>query len=328
MGNRMQVNNVHPQINYIQSASAKPKAKPDEKIDIQKPAGDFDDKEVLETNVLIEDNQGGSENQKGVVRLLQEGHFKGVADVRLRINHFQELSAIEDNQLKLFAAENTDNVSTSITETISGFLGNDGQELAIQGEYDAIKELEQIFLQDVNSAKEAFLASEKPSITLFEDDLNNAFQSLIQSLDSLNTTVQTPTDMEESIESALQTQTGSESPIEQPVQPEAPGTDFLSDTGNQPGPIVTEDMANPDPVTIIEPESGFQAFIEDLSSSFREALDTLMNDMKQSSVLPELSEPEGNGRAYDKFLQIYNQMHGISSTDHISEESTLLDSLA
>ncbi len=34
------------------------------------------------------------EKVKGVIRLLQEGHFKGVADVRLRINFFDELTAL------------------------------------------------------------------------------------------------------------------------------------------------------------------------------------------------------------------------------------------
>ena len=32
---------------------------------------------------------------RGVIRLLQEGHFKGVADVRLRINFFEELAGAE-----------------------------------------------------------------------------------------------------------------------------------------------------------------------------------------------------------------------------------------
>jgi hypothetical protein len=50
-----------------------------------------------------------------------------------------------------------------------------------------------------------------------------------------------------------------------------------------------------------------------------------MDDLRQSSVLPELSEPEGNGRAYDKFLQIYNQMQDISSTVESLAESTYLD---
>jgi hypothetical protein len=318
----MNVNKVHPQFNYIQSPSVNPNTKPDKEKEVQEPIGDNDENEVLETNVLPEDGQESSEKQKGVIRNLLEGHFKGVADVRLRINHFEELSAIENSQLKSFVTENIDNVSSPITETINGFFGDDGQELTIQAEYDAAKEPEQLFLQEVNSAKEAFLASENPSITLLEDDLNNAFQSLIQSLEDLNTTVQIPTDPEELIDSSLQTQTESENPVEQSTQPEATGTDIPIDTDNQPELIVTENTEDQEPV---EPQYDFQAFVENLTSSFETALGTLMDDLRQSSVLPELSEPEGNGRAYDKFLQIYNQMQGISSTDESLAESTYLD---
>ncbi len=323
----MNVNKVHPQFNYIQPPSVNPNTKPDKEKEVQESIGDNDENEVLETNVLPEDGQESSEEQKGVIRNLLEGHFKGVADVRLRINHFEELSAIENSQLKSFVTENIGNVSSPITETINGFFGDDGQELTIQAEYDAAKELEQLFLQEVNSAKEAFLASEEPSITLLEDELNNAFQSLIQSLEDLNTTVQIPTDPEELIISELQIQTEPENSVEQTVQPEttgteATGTDILTDTDNQPELIVTENTEDQEPV---EPQYDFQAFIESLTSSFETALGTLMNDLSQSSVLPELSEPEGNGRAYDKFLQIYNQMQDISSTDESLAESTYLD---
>jgi hypothetical protein len=318
----MNVNQIHPQFNYIQSPGVNPNTKPDKEKEVQESTGDNDENEVLETNVLPEDGLDSSEKQKGIIRNLLEGHFKGVADVRLRINHFEELSAIENSQLKSFVTENIDNISSPITETINGFFGDDGQELTIQAEYDPAKELEQLFLQEVNRAKEAFLASEEPSITLLEDELNNAFQSLIQALEDLNTTVQIPTDPEGLIESELQTQTESENTIGQTVQPEATGTDISTDTDNQPEPIVTENTEDQEPV---EPQYDFQAFIESLTSSFETALDTLMDGLSQSSVLPELSEPEGNGRAYDKFLQIYNQMQDISSTDENSAESTYLD---
>ena len=43
--------------------------------------------------------ENSAEGQKGVLRLLQEGHFKGVSDVRLRINFHDEISAMESEQL-------------------------------------------------------------------------------------------------------------------------------------------------------------------------------------------------------------------------------------
>ena len=55
-------------------------------------------KEITETSPVPPqvENQAvqDDEKAKGVIRLLQEGHFKGVADVRLRINFFDELTAL------------------------------------------------------------------------------------------------------------------------------------------------------------------------------------------------------------------------------------------
>ncbi|GAG28055.1 unnamed protein product [marine sediment metagenome] len=40
-------------------------------------------------------------------------------------------------------------------------------------------------------------------------------------------------------------------------------------------------------------------------------MDDLTTAVSAANVLPPLSEPNGNGVAYDKFLAIYNEMRGI-----------------
>jgi len=45
-----------------------------------------------------------------------------------------------------------------------------------------------------------------------------------------------------------------------------------------------------------------------LESSFAAAMEELVNSLNGVQVLPELSEPNGNGVAYEKFLAIYNEM--------------------
>jgi len=40
-------------------------------------------------------------------------------------------------------------------------------------------------------------------------------------------------------------------------------------------------------------------------------MDDLTTAVSAVSVLPPLSEPNGNGVAYNKFLAIYNEMRGI-----------------
>jgi len=53
----------------------------------------------LEESPAVDEPEPTEEEQtqelKGVLRLLQEGHFKGVADLRHRINFAEELSGVE-----------------------------------------------------------------------------------------------------------------------------------------------------------------------------------------------------------------------------------------
>jgi hypothetical protein len=51
-----------------------------------------------------------------------------------------------------------------------------------------------------------------------------------------------------------------------------------------------------------------------LVQDFESALAALGDELTQfSSVLPPLSPYEGNGKAYAKFLAIYNELNGISN---------------
>ena len=64
-------------------------------------------------------------------------------------------------------------------------------------------------------------------------------------------------------------------------------------------------------------------FIEQLNSIFLTALDELTESLSQVEVFTELSEPNGNGSAYDKFLAIYND---LLDTGESNNESSGLDS--
>jgi hypothetical protein len=55
----------------------------------------------------------------------------------------------------------------------------------------------------------------------------------------------------------------------------------------------------------------WQAFIENLQSTYLAEMENLDDALSAVSTLPPLSEPSGNGVAYDKFLAIYTQLWGI-----------------
>ena len=68
---------------------------------MEAPAGDVREKALTDAEIdepPVVDEPAPEEEARearGVIRLLQEGHFKGVADVRLRINFFEELAGAE-----------------------------------------------------------------------------------------------------------------------------------------------------------------------------------------------------------------------------------------
>ena len=53
--------------------------------------------------------------------------------------------------------------------------------------------------------------------------------------------------------------------------------------------------------------------IEKLTSSFDTAVSGLKDTLSNTSALPELSEPNGNGVAFEKFLNIFNDLYGIGT---------------
>lgn len=243
---------------------------------------------------------------KGVLQNLLEGHFKGVSDVRLRINFFDELAAIEAGQLQAVAEENIDGVLQAVG-AIVGTLAAEGEpteeppvelpleppvELPIEppgeppveptveptGELTPellsdVLGLQETFAQTVNQLKDDFLAAETPSIAALDEGIQSAFDAFVAAL-----------------ESALA---------------------LAPDTGD-----VTAEEATP---ATLESEPGLEGFIVELRAAFDAAMDELIDAFGEVVVLPELSEPSGNGVAYEKFLAIYNGMRGVAPADEASQ---------
>ena len=201
---------------------------------------------------MAEDDDQDTDATRGVLRLLQEGHFKGVADVRLRINFFDELTAMEQNQTDQIVGEKIDGLLESVTSVLrSGEL----PETPLDAYIDP-------FEQAVKESKEDFLAAEVRSTVTLMSDLESAVETLVLSL----------------------TEVSASTTAENPV-----AKDFPAD--------VETDENTP---------------VSDLITAVRAAFSTAMDDLTEalsgSAVLPELSEPNGKGVAYDKFLSIYNEM--------------------
>lgn len=213
-------------------------------------------------------NTDDIEEGKGVLRLLQEGHFKGVSDVRLRINFFDELAAIEAGKLQAVAEQKVNAVLESVGGIVDTFLA--AEENGLTEEQTAgVPELQETFVQAVSGY-----------INEPVTDLNNAFEDFVEALRNL---------------------------FAPPAQTQEENT--------------TTEAESPD-----APELPWQKFIEDLQSAFTTTTNELTQAFAEIRILPELSEPNGNGVAYEKFLAIYNELRGLQTPTDGQKNSEPLDS--
>jgi hypothetical protein len=218
------------------------------------------------------------DGQRGVIRLLQEGHFKGVSDLRLRINFFDEIAALETAQLQTITQEKTDSALASVATVVTSFLeGND----LTEEQSAAVADAQQAFEQAVSEAEDQTQA------------LSNAFAEFLAALQSLFTPPAEP-EAEPPPPDAEAQATGEESSEEIMEEPPA-----------EPPQEPTEEL----PAADAGPD--WLAFVESLQAAFAAAMDDLTSTVNAASALPPLSEPNGNGVAYDKFLAIYNEMLGV-----------------
>jgi len=253
---------------------------------------------------------------KGVIRLLQQGHFKGTSDVRLRINFYEEIAAIEAAKLQEVAEEKVDSILDSINTILATLvpeeesppsntdplpiantdlqpIDTDGDGITdtyglpnsasepVEEQPDEITQLQDTFTQTVTQLKEDFLAAQPPSTDNLLEDIQSAFDQFLESL-----------------QAAL-------APPEEPAEP-LPNTALTNTTTNAPLPNTAGEVTEPPPEPDSAPET--PSVIDELITAFEAAMNELINGFNDVNILPPMSEPKGKGHAHQKFLAIYNEM--------------------
>jgi hypothetical protein len=228
---------------------------------------------TLEPTRSAENDDKNTETSKGVLGLLQEGHFKGVADVRLRINFSDELAAIEQNQNRQVVSQEIDVLLESVASTLK----------SAQLTETPLDSFIDPFAQAINESKKNFLIAEAQSTSILMNELESAFETLAIAL----------------------TQAFASTTVEGPK-----GGDSLVDTA------MDEDTPASD--LIVGLKAAFSSAMDDLAKALSDA----------AKILPELSEPNGNGVAYEKFLTIYNEMQTSREPKDPTSNTVPLDTSA
>ncbi|GAB6111908.1 hypothetical protein [Desulfomicrobium salsuginis] len=252
---------------------------------------------------VIADEEGGG--ARGVIRLLQEEHFKGVADVRLRINFFDELQAAGTANAGRELESGVQDVIAKLGDTSEGPLATLLE--AVDMTADDLAALADGFKQDAEEILAQFRSGEM--------DLNGALDALETALMSL-------------AEPAVPAAEPAAEPSTEPGADQAAETipEMAADIAAEAEAPVenTEDLsttitaAAQDLEGIESPDQPADTPVPSAYDNLRTELTKLMADLRQSvaetQALPPLSSPRGNGQAYAKFLEIYNTMIGGSVT--------------
>ncbi len=234
---------------------------------------------------VIEGNeeQVEQENLPGVLRLLIDGHFRGVADIRLRIVFHDELEALQTEAARAASAE----AAGALIEAVGVRLDELASSGALSEEQAiAVGELQQAFEQAVDEAVEQ--SNTAPGVD--EEALTNGLQSAFDGL----------TD-----------------PLETLLAPSAPTepADLPSE------PVVAEPADLPSEPVVAEPAVG-PSVLDALKDAFDAGMVQVNEALVASSILSPPSLPRGNGVAYEKFLSIYEELTGPAEpTDDTQDQA-------
>ncbi len=227
--------------------------------------------------------EGAETGEKGVTRLLLTGHFQSVADVRLRINFFEELQQ-----------RNTQSAQAAFEGGLPGLIdGLEAKARELFGFPNAATENPETETADPDNALDEALADFAggaddilPSVKDGSLDLNtalkelrDAFSDLAETLDATFGAAPTPA-------------------VEDTDDGSTTITDVLETIPNEGEDVETAEA----------PLENAQTHLQMLETWFDDEVEKLEAAMSETQVLPPLSEPRGNGVAYSKFLEIYNSL--------------------
>ena len=230
------------------------------------------------------EHQQSIDEAKGVIRLLQEGHFKGVTDLRLRINFHEELQSIHSYKQNNLLQEKAATIMEGLQKKIQGL------------------------------SVDALVKTEEP-LADFQDEVANLFAHQEEKIDPAIVVARMEDAFTQLVSSLQMTPSAhSEEGEDIPVQLGTVDNTALLDTLQK--DIVTEPeeptMDQPISAELTGDSTPQTTTLTELTDWFRVQMEELQANVNEFRNLPPLSEANREDIAYNKFLAIYNEMWGIA----------------
>jgi hypothetical protein len=263
-----------------------------------------DDKSSTITEAAHQQNRS-----QGAIRLVQEGHFKGVAALRLSINFFDQLSALEQETIQVTAQEGVAELNLAMQEQVAG-LNNSG--LIEEEALPQLAELADTFISKIQNS----IAGEKSDQQQLTATLEQHYGDFRAALKNLLLPPE-PTALPEA-DTALATETDETSTEANQGAENSQASTFPLETELLAGQTANFPLH---PVEESENQTQLAASLDALDSTFRSQLSSI-EDRMQGAALPSVPEaPDNNGAAFQKFLTIYREMQGMAELDNEQAET-------
>ena len=257
---------------------------------------------------LIHPGPGANGNANGVIRLLQEGHFQGVSGLRLQINFHEQLAAIAQQSVASTADAGGDSLLAAVEAVVDDFTANNDLDPTI---LEGITTAQQTFNEVARALFEEFQSSTIGNAELLAS-LQTAFEDFLASIEAIVPVVEAETN---------------ESGQVAPASTDAVEIDAVIPTGGDIIPLDTTEGVSEEPTTAAVPD--FTAFLQALGDAFSGALEDLeVAFVSAGSTAAEISEPNGNGVAFAKFLDILSALNGISEPAETTTSDPQIDTAA
>ena len=250
-------------------------------------ANPSDSIETEASNQVTSTDQSNIGEAKGVIQHLQDGHYQGVAQLRLSIVHAERFQQAASQATGEVLDTEGEQLTTEVREKISSLYTPFNTPEKMESSAEALASLDvdgaiKAFEETVTSAKEG---SESGQLTVetFRDLYSTAFQALVDKLEPVDS--QPTNDIADSV---------------QPVPGDEDGgsvtTDEFAEGGTTQQPQATTDVE--------QEQAGITVDLAALKEWFNGALDSsveaIQNQVAAISTPPLPSQPAGNGAAYEK----------------------------
>jgi len=276
---------------------------------------------------------------RGVIRLLESGHFRGVADVRLRINFFDELSTRAQTAARPIIESATDQFTTTVGDEVLA-LAREVSATDATGEVNellaafeaAVREgigegtdaeataaaLQSAFDELVAGLRDALSVSTGDTVGREGDGANDdgvskigtapveAAVSPVGSAD-VNPVLAEPGEPVNVTPITRVGKTALDDSATEPTTDDVPVDPPIGDLPDQP---VEQPTPTPDDGAVPGESTSLDDALAALTAQFEQALQNLLATMGEATRLSDPTPAKGNGKAYDKFLAEYNALRG------------------